>query len=398
MEFGRRVNSHELPFKDQPESEDMGRLGRKFSITALVDDKTVRDQGYFQTRDELIDFIENDDSPGTLILPTLGKRRVRPTGCSVSFNNQVGGMETLTLNFVEAGEETFPQPTVNTKETTFIQTDAMSQTVIEEGGDAVDVAPTLLDSTEGIADPDSFLDELQLIPNKFVNVIEIAIETGEQIQEEVTEFVRTLEDYSNQIRSTLQAPATFFEETKSMLTDLRNIWPDEALGDAFTAFNDIFNADVDEFGKVINVATPGREQQDINNQIVRDGYRNLILGQMSNITVSEAFMSTNEIQTRKETMLELFEIQIENAGVANDLLQRDSLVDLRAATLDHLDNEVGNLPDEIDIKIIDLTPVWVIANDLYADAIERGVEIVDSNAILNPNFVQGGSTIKVLTS
>lgn len=397
MDFGRRVTHHKLPFKDEPFAEDLGREGRKFTISAVIDDTTVTNQGYFKSRDELIDFIENDDSPGTLILPTLGKHVVRPVGCSVTFSNTVGGMETLQLTFVEAGEAIFPQITINTKENTLIETDSTNLATVEEASDAVDLEPTLLDSTEGISDPDSFLDELVQIPEKFVEFIKIALETGEQVEENLNEFVRTLDVYENQIRSTLLKPFDFFNDTKDMLVDLKEVWTGGLFSDAYIAFNDIFNSPVDDFGKIVNISTDGREQQDKNNQATRDGFRNLLLGQLANITVTQEYTSTNQIKDRRENILESFEQQIENAGLNNDLLQRDALVDLRSATLEHLDSEVGNLPDEIDFAIGDTTPVWTIANDLYGDAF-RGQEIIDSNSILNPNFVPAQTTVKVLTS
>lgn len=397
MEFGRRVNLHEYPFKDEPFAEDMGRKARTFTITALIDELTVPEQGYFQTRDELIEFIQNDESPGTLILPTLGKHVVRPTDCSVTFANSVGGMETLQLTFVEAGEVTFPQITINTKETTEIQKGLVDTTVIEEAGAVVNFEPKLSDSTEGVEDPDILVDETDLISDQFIETIGFALDIGEQATDELDAFVRILEDYSTGIREKLLNPTEYFTDTQSMLGDLRLVWSDNELSDAFDAFDLIFNTAVDDIGKAIAIFTPGRVQQNKNNQAVKDGFRNLVIGQMAVITVEQTFTSSNQVDARRELILNAFNQQIVNAGDSLDLLQRDALVDLRSATLEHLDNETGNLPDEIDFRIGDLTTVWTLANDLYGDA-DRGQEIVDANSIVNPNFVQGQSVVKVLTS
>jgi len=407
MKFGRRVTLHEYPFKDEPFAEDLGRLGRVFTFTAFIDDRTAgvevgaggstHKQGYFQTRDELINEIENNSSIGTLVLPTLGKRRVRPVDCTVTFSNQVGGMEALELKFVEAGEAIFPQAEINTKETTESKTDATKDAVIDEAGEKVDFTPKIPETTEIIQDPDILVDESIEIPNTYVSAIKRALETGEQIAEEVDQFARILESYSSGLRASLFDPPDFFTETDSMLTDLRGIWGDEELADAFNSFKDIFNTAVDGTGTIIDLATFGRDQQDMNNQGIKDGFRNLLLGQMSNITVDEVFISSNQVAARRESLLESFDQQITNASENFDLDQRDALVELRSSVLDHLDSLTGSLPDEIDLSIADVQPVWAIANDLYGDSL-RGQEIAEANDLINPNFIDGGLVIQVLTS
>lgn len=407
MKFGRRVVLNEYPFKDGPFAEDLGRIGRVFTFTAFIDDRTAgvvtgaggstHKQGYFQTRDELIDAIENDSTIGTLVLPTLGKRRVRPSECSVTFSNTVGGMEALELKFVEAGEATFPEADINTVETTQSFAQITTDAVIEEAGKKVDFTPKIPETTEIIQDPDILIDESIEIPNTYVAAIEIALETGEQVAEQVDEFTRILEDYSANLRTNLFEAENFFTDTDSMLVDLRGIWGDEELADAYNSFKDIFDTTVDNIGTIIDLVTPGRDQQDMNNQGIKDGFRNLLIGQMCNITTEEAFESSNQVEARRESLLDSFDQQITNAGENFDLDQRDALVELRSSILDHLDSLTGSLPDEIDLSIADVQPVWVIGNDLYADAL-RGESIMKENNLINPNFIDGGSVIHVLTS
>jgi len=110
VQFGRRGPIHEFPFKDIPQAEDVGRKARVISIAAFVDG-----DDYILRRNALIKVIEEVSTPGTLVLPTLGSIRVKPTdNCSVTYNNQLGGMEVFTLKFVEAGMQLFPAVTENT--------------------------------------------------------------------------------------------------------------------------------------------------------------------------------------------------------------------------------------------------------------------------------------------
>ena len=97
MQFGRRGTIHEFPFKDIPDAEDVGRKARVITISAFVDG-----DDYILRRNDLLKAIEDFDTPGTLVMPTLGSIRVKPTeDCSTTFNNRLGGVETFNLKFVE---------------------------------------------------------------------------------------------------------------------------------------------------------------------------------------------------------------------------------------------------------------------------------------------------------
>src|SRR5690348_3948807 len=61
---GRRLAPHEYPKRDDPYTEDMGRRGRAFSITAYLIGPGFRDD-----RDALISALETE-GPGLLRLPT----------------------------------------------------------------------------------------------------------------------------------------------------------------------------------------------------------------------------------------------------------------------------------------------------------------------------------------
>jgi len=101
--FGRRTVVHEYPQRDKPYAEDNGRATREFSITAFL----IGDD-YLDKRDRLLEALETK-GPGTLIHPWYGELKVSlKDPARVSHSKQNGGMCTLQLSFVEAGELTFP--------------------------------------------------------------------------------------------------------------------------------------------------------------------------------------------------------------------------------------------------------------------------------------------------
>jgi prophage DNA circulation protein len=393
VQFGRRGTIHQFPFKDIPYSEDIGKQAKIFTISAYVDG-----DNYLARRNELEAAISNHADAGTLILPTIGAVQAKPSAdCTVTFNNQQGGIERFTLKFTEAGRNEFPSSTVNTKETVKDRDQTLRDDTKTEAAANMNFEQTLPDSTEGINDPDSFADETIEIVNSFNDAVTQAINTGIQVGDAIDEFSRKFENYQADARSLILTPIDLLNETDSIYDDLRGVYADNDLSEAFSAFRDIFNSPVDDIAKVINLSDPGRRQQDKNNQATRDANRNLLLGQMSQVTVDEEYVSTDQVRNRRTAILELFEQQIENAGLSFDICQRNALVDLRSAVVADLNDKIGTLPDEIVIVLRDTSPAFTQANKLYGDAL-RGEEIAITNGILNPLLLPSDQPLNVLSA
>jgi prophage DNA circulation protein len=105
-EDGRRIALHAFPLRDQPFTEDLGRLPRRWRITGLV----IGD-AYFADRDALIDACagQGSEEPGTLVHPFLGELRVRCESIQYTESLKEGRFCAFDLTFVEAGAE--PSPT-----------------------------------------------------------------------------------------------------------------------------------------------------------------------------------------------------------------------------------------------------------------------------------------------
>jgi prophage DNA circulation protein len=101
--FGRRTQVHEYPQRDKPYAEDLGRATRELNVTAFL-----VGADYLDARDKLLEALETA-GPGTLVHPWYGELKVslkEPARVSHSIAN--GGMCTVQLSFVEAGELAFP--------------------------------------------------------------------------------------------------------------------------------------------------------------------------------------------------------------------------------------------------------------------------------------------------
>ena len=100
---GRRVETHEYPNRDKPYTEDLGKVTFRPDITAYV----VGDD-CFDQRDRLIEAL-NKPGPGTLVHPTYGELSVCVNGeIKVGTTSSEGRMVRFDLQFVEAGELSYP--------------------------------------------------------------------------------------------------------------------------------------------------------------------------------------------------------------------------------------------------------------------------------------------------
>lgn len=149
--FGRRTQVHEYPQRDKPWSEDLGRATRNFEITAFV-----LGEDYLGRRDELLAALETE-GPGLLIHPWYGELTVNikdPARVSHSFRD--GGMCTIALSFVEAGELEFPSAASSLGAQALIAADDMG---IEAAADFADTF-TLDDLPSFVQD--GFFEDLDL--------------------------------------------------------------------------------------------------------------------------------------------------------------------------------------------------------------------------------------------
>jgi prophage DNA circulation protein len=101
---GRRVAVHEMPGRDEPVVEDLGRRARQFSIECHVIGRDYR-----ADRDALIDALEGS-GPGELIHPWHGRMMVSVQDYTTSESTDDGGVCWFTLTLIEAGQPA-PAPT-----------------------------------------------------------------------------------------------------------------------------------------------------------------------------------------------------------------------------------------------------------------------------------------------
>lgn len=94
---GRRVVVHELPSRDEPVLEDLGRRARQFSIQCHVIGAE-----YFAARDALTEALEGE-GPGLLVHPWYGQMMVSVLDYTCAESTEAGGMAEFSITLIEAG-------------------------------------------------------------------------------------------------------------------------------------------------------------------------------------------------------------------------------------------------------------------------------------------------------
>ncbi len=108
MSGGRRGPTHEYPYKDEPDNEDMGLKARQYKFNAYV-----IGFDYMGKRDALIAALEAKGA-GVLIHPQYGSANVQLKSYSVKHQTDKSGEALFDLNFAQEDAVTHPKTSSNT--------------------------------------------------------------------------------------------------------------------------------------------------------------------------------------------------------------------------------------------------------------------------------------------
>jgi len=108
MSGGRRGPTHEYPYKDEPDNEDMGLKARQYKFSAYV-----IGQDYMGKRDALIAALEKK-GVGVLIHPQYGSVNVALKSYSAKHQTDKSGEALFDLNFAQEDAVTHPKSASNT--------------------------------------------------------------------------------------------------------------------------------------------------------------------------------------------------------------------------------------------------------------------------------------------
>lgn len=404
--FGRRNVLHEFPLRDVPYAEDLGKKAREYTINAFVIGSNYRG-----ARDALMAAIEKDDTPGTLVHPTLGSLLVIPKDCRVRFDNREGGIEYFTLTFVEAGNSSVPSIGSNTSYLANIA-----------GLNGISSFTNFFSNAFNVVGLPDFLHASAL--NKlvggtfsnvggggtdFVSTVKNLFKAGSfgSENQDFTELTNKLEIFSNKTSDNIYQPETLASNISEIITQASNVYRNQGDSDTFVESvkpNDALMQALEAMKRLKNygssfteppLTTPERAQE-LENQIqLVNLVINIALAQMVIITSAIDFPSRQDALTVLNDVDSYLQDQIIYFADRGEDQPYTTLVDMRTTMIKDIQTRAATLKNKLYIPLYDSMPALAFAYDQFDDA-SKDSEITNRNKVRNPNFIPALTQVEIL--
>lgn len=390
MSVGRRAIVIELPGRDQPEHEDMGRRARRCSLTAVI----VGDD-YDRDRAALVKVLESA-GPHTFSHPWWGESKViveDPGEFEETVERGRGVQISLTLT--EAGQ----QATVTA---TPVPSAVMSAAIIAANAAALsdfeaEYEVGLGDSfAQAAAALGEVNDQVDKVNNKIaaaLGIADVVVAAMDELKEAVTDLVGAPGDLAAALAGLLGA-----------VTDLLGLTDgieEEYPGQAAKIATDTALAAAEQLGAVDVTAEapypggPLHPASEASTRAIGKAVRTMSVVGVVGLFRDLELESAGAAEEVAATLGALVEQLLEDDKTSDDLAA--ALTDLRAALQQHLGVVIGALPTSGVYTPDATTPAIWIAWQLYGDP-TRDIEIVARNGVADPNFVPGGEPLEVLNA
>lgn len=388
---GRRQAVHEFAQRDVPQTEDLGRKGREFSVVGYILGKD-----YFGPRDTLIEACETA-GPGVLVHPYRGEMNVVCRGLAVSESAAEGGMCRVTMTFLEAGSASFPSAKVD------------SVNAISKAGNTL--------TTEA---SDGFVD--RFVTTGFPGFVRDA--AAEQLKG-IAEF---LQNPGFNLAGEIDAASDFYSSVRSLAADAydlvvspinlanRLIGVVTSIRSAFGSYAD-FSPSLASLSGPSSTATgansyavlrrlvgttqstyvgptrtPSRQQQAKNFDSMNEVVRQVAISEMSKEAVVTDFESIQEATSTRTEITDLIDVEAERTPDDNVYT---ALGSLHTEVVRGIPQTDQSLPQLIKYTPRVTLPSLLVAHMIYGDA-SRADEISARNKPQHPGFLPGGDPLEVL--
>lgn len=369
---GKRLAVHELPQRDEPYTQNLGRKVRKFSLTAYV-----LGSDYFSQRNALLIECERGGR-GLLVHPYLGSLLVNLENFRLRETTAEGRMARFTLDFIEAGEFKFPEKVVN--------------------------AESSITTARGLA--------LQAINDWFITIYSLArkpwnvvqntranisvgtaaINNAKRVIQTVPEFKDAVSDALSDVVS-LSRSAVELADTTINIMGFGTLSSDEHFrADAinariqFEGLKKLFNYQV-----VTTTGTADDENDPAQLYGAMLGYSALVVA--AGLTGVMEYDSLEDAQEIVGDIIEQIDIILLTIGLDDTIAT--SLKDLQKVIVESIGLKGIDLSRLTSIILNISLPALVVSYGLYG-TIDQEQDIIDRNKIGNPGFVPAGKEVEVL--
>lgn len=388
---GRRQAVHEHAQRDVPQTEDLGRKAREFTIDGLILGKE-----YFGPRDTLIEACETA-GPGILVHPYRGEMNVVCRGLNVRESAKEGGMCIVSMTFLEAGQVSFPSATVDSvnaisKASNTLTTDAQAGFVdrfVTTGFPAFvrDAAATQLKGIAEFMESPGFnlAGELDAASDFYLSVRSLAADAYDLVLTPVT-LAQRLIGVITSIRSGFGSFADFLPS----LSALSGPGSSATGANSYRVLRKLVGQSQAPY--VGLTQTPSRKQQAENYNALNDLVRQVAIGEMSKEAVVTDFESIQDATKTRTEITDLIDLESERTTDDNVYM---ALGGLQTEVVRGIPPAAQSLPQLIRYTPRVTLPSLLVAYQIYGDA-SRADEIAQRNSPRHPGFLPGGDPLEVL--
>ncbi len=390
---GRRQAVHETAQRDIPYTEDLGRKSREFGITGYLLGKE-----YDVAREELIKACEQA-GPGVLVHPYRGEMTVVCRGLTVSESSEEGGMCTVSMTFLEAGEASYPSAKIDNvnaiSEKAGAVTEAGKESFVSDfltKGYPSFVAEAATSQIKGLSD--------------FLSSPEFIVSSDIQAVSDYYDKVKTI---GSDAFDLIQQPFEFADQVVDAISSIRSAFGGSAFGMLTSLYNQYFSNDGSSSSSSSN-STPSRQQVVTNTNAVAGLVRHAAISQAAVaavVTQTTEVVSNGGTKTTSAPMkydsyeaaiavrTELADSLDQESETTNSDLVYVAVTDLRTAVVQAVPDSEQDLPRLATFSPRQTLPSLVVAYQLYGDA-ARAEDIVKRNDPRRPGFLTGGQPLEVL--
>ena len=369
---GRRVVFHEYPDRDDPYSEDMGKVGKTWKVEGHI-----LGVDYDKIKKKLIKACEEEGS-GELIHPYYGTLKVNCGAISIDEDTKEGGIAKVSFQFYESGDNRFPKK-INGKLGLLV---GKATAALSAAKKAHDTAVTIAKA------PGQVVAALRETVGAAMDAFTAATSVVAVIADEMALLAFSIRNLKAEVNDLMQSPIKLSQRVLDSLALLEGACSTSK--GRYEALQTLF--DFGDNDPVIPGTTPSRDLERSNDVAFSNLIKQAAIIEAAKTTGEIEFESVEEANAVREELRTLIENQIETT-TDDDIFQ--GFKDLLAELVELLPDVDSDIPAIQEITLEQTTPALLVAYDLFLSP-EVEPDLITRNKIRHPGFIPPFKILEVI--
>lgn len=401
VKVGRRVALHEYPYRDEVWVEDMGRAGRRISLSGfLLQDAAYGGGDVLAQRAALIAACETQENgTGELVHPSLGRITASLLDFECEERSERGRAFDVRFTFIEGGTEQFPTLAIATQAQTGLSVVAA---FAAEAQDFVNRMTALVQSPalvgEIVRTAQAFVINAQTITQRATSLVAMVATLKGEYGRFVGEFTAAVKNPSTTIQQLIGAGARAREtvtQSGKILIAAASIADYSAMASATQSLvTAVQTANPDPNQAVQSLAalqaetvpqTRATAGLTAGNAGVTNMFRRSTVTALAESTSAYAPTSYDDAQALRQTVCDALGTEILDAADLGDDATFEALAALGTAVVQDLTTRGDSLATMRTVAMGASMPVLVLAQRLYQD-VSRYDALLEQIVPINPAF------------